>query len=269
MADQRTRTAAFRAMHEARPGFVLPNPWDVASARIMRHYGFRALATSSAAHANTIGRPDTAITLDDALEHCRQIVAATDLPVNADFEHGFADRPQDVARNVELALETGLSGLSIEDRTRDGAEPIYPFEVAVDRVRLAVAAARRNGTGAVITARCENFFAGRKDMDDTIKRLKAYEAAGADVVYATGLTTIDEVRTIVAAVRTPVNVMAMKTFTVPELHAAGVRRVSLGPWFHRAALGGLIAAVREVAETGGLSFIVSAPTGAAINKMLD
>jgi 2-methylisocitrate lyase-like PEP mutase family enzyme len=256
-------------MHENRAGFVLPNPWDVGSARIMRHHGFRALATSSAAHANTLGKPDYAITLDEALQHCRDIVAATDLPVAADFENGFADRPEAVAENVQRALDTGLAGLSIEDATKDKAEPIYPMDVAVDRVRLAVAAVKRSGTGAVLTARCENFLAGRRDMENTLKRLRAYEAAGADVVYATGLTSLEEVRAVVEAVRVPVNVMAMKTFTVPDLLRAGVRRVSLGPWFHRAAIAGLVAAVREVAETGGLSFIVSAPTGAAINKMMD
>ncbi len=256
-------------MHENRAGFVLPNPWDVGSARIMRHHGFRALATSSAAHANTLGKPDYAITLDEALQHCRDIVAATDLPVAADFENGFADRPEAVAENVHRALDTGLAGLSIEDATKDKAAPIYPMDVAVDRVRLAVAAVKRSGTGAVLTARCENFLAGRRDMEDTLKRLRAYEAAGADVVYATGLTSLEEVRAVVEAVRVPVNVMAMKTFTVPDLLRAGVRRVSLGPWFHRAAIAGLVAAVREVAETGGLSFIVSAPTGAAINKMMD
>lgn len=256
-------------MHENRAGFVLPNPWDVGSARIMRHHGFRALATSSAAHANTLGKPDYAITLDEALQHCRDIVAATDLPVAADFENGFADRPEAVAENVQRAIDTGLAGLSIEDATKDKAEPIYPMDVAVDRVRLAVAAVKRSGTGAVLTARCENFLAGRRDMEDTLKRLRAYEAAGADVVYATGLTSLEEVRAVVEAVRVPVNVMAMKTFTVPDLLRAGVRRVSLGPWFHRAAIAGLVAAVREVAETGGLSFIVSAPTGAAINKMMD
>jgi 2-methylisocitrate lyase-like PEP mutase family enzyme len=256
-------------MHENRVGFVLPNPWDVGSARIMRHHGFRALATSSAAHANTLGKPDYAITLDEALQHCRDIVAATDLPVAADFENGFADRPEAVAENVQRALDTGLAGLSIEDATKDKAEPIYPMDVAVDRVRLAVAAVKRSGTGAVLTARCENFLAGRRDMENTLKRLRAYEAAGADVVYATGLTSLEEVRAVVEAVRVPVNVMAMKTFTVPDLLRAGVRRVSLGPWFHRAAIAGLVAAVREVAETGGLSFIVSAPTGAAINKMMD
>lgn len=256
-------------MHENRAGFVLPNPWDVGSARIMRHHGFRALATSSAAHANTLGKPDYAITLDEALQHCRDIVAATDLPVAADFENGFADRPEAVAENVHRALDTGLAGLSIEDATKDKAAPIYPMDVAVDRVRLAVAAVKRSGTGAVLTARCENFLAGSRDMEDTLKRLRAYEAAGADVVYATGLTSLEEVRAVVEAVRVPVNVMAMKTFTVPDLLRAGVRRVSLGPWFHRAAIAGLVAAVREVAETGGLSFIVSAPTGAAINKMMD
>jgi 2-methylisocitrate lyase-like PEP mutase family enzyme len=268
MSAQQTRARAFRALHERRAGFVLPNPWDVGSARIMRHHGFPALATSSAAYATTLGRPDYGLSLEEALGHCRDIVAATDLPVSADFENGFADRPEAVAENVQRALDTGLAGLSIEDATRDRSAPIYPLEIAAERVRLAAAAVRRSGTGAVLTARAENFLAGRKDMEDTIRRLRAYEAAGADVAYATGLTTLDEVRAVVAAVTIPVNVMAMGTFSVGTLHAAGARRVSLGPWFHRAALAGLLAAIGEVKDTGGLGFIGTVPTGAAIGKML-
>lgn len=268
MASQADKAKRFKGMHEARAGFVLPNPWDRGSARMMAAKGFQALATSSAAHANALARPDYGVTLEEALAHARDIVEATDLPVSADFENGFADRPEHIARNVALAIETGLAGCSIEDASRDKSAPIYPLDLAVERVAAAVQAARRSGLPFVITARAENFLAGRRDLDDTIKRLQAFEKVGADVVYATGLTRIEDVRAIVGSVQVPVNVMAMKTFTVPQLLEAGVRRVSLGPWFARAAMAGLLAAIDEVQGGGTLGFIERCPTGAEINKLI-
>lgn len=268
MASQRDKARSFEALHRGKSAFVLPNPWDIGSARMLANANFRALATSSVAYANTLGRGDYSLTLDQALAHCRDIVQATDLPVAADFENGFADQPDAVAENVARAIETGLVGCSIEDMTRDPSDPIYPFEMSVARIAAAVKSARRSGFPFLITARAENFLAGRKDMDDTIRRLQAYEKAGADVVYATGLSSIDQVRQIVNAVHVPVNVMAAKAFTVAELNAAGAKRISLGPWFARAAVAGFLAAVQEVSERGSFGFIANCPTGADIKKAM-
>lgn len=268
MASQRDKGRSFEALHQGKSTFVLPNPWDVGSARMLATSNFRALATSSVAYANTLGRADYSLTLDESLAHCRDIVQATDLPVAADFENGFADQPDGVAANVARAIETGLVGCSIEDMSRDPSDPIYPFEMSVARIAAAVTSARRCGFPFLITARAENFLAGRRDLDDTIRRLQAYEKAGADVVYATGLSDIDQVRQIVNAVKVPINVMATKAFTVAALNAAGVKRISLGPWFARAAMAGFLGAVQEVNDAGSFAFIANCPTGADIKKAL-
>lgn len=269
MTATSTKAKAFAALHAGRAGFVLPNPWDTGSARIMAHHGFPALATSSAAFANTLGRADYKVTREEALQHCREIAAATDLPVTADLEKCFADRAEGVAETVLLASETGIVGCSVEDATGDPARPLFPFDHAVERVRLAVAAARKVGHPFAITARTECLLVGIKDMSEVTRRLQAFEKAGADVVYATGITDLDQARQVLAAVKTPVNVMAMKTLNAPELFAAGVRRVSLGPWFARAAIQGLLDAIAEVKDKGTFTFIGGLPTGAAVAKMLD
>jgi 2-methylisocitrate lyase-like PEP mutase family enzyme len=268
MPSQTDKAKQFLALHQSRAGFVMPNPWDRGSTRILETAGFKALATSSVAYANTLGRGDYALTRDEAIAHARDIVAATDLPVSADLENGFADRPEGVADCVAQAIEVGLAGCSIEDLSRDAATPIYPIELAVRRIEAAVAAARRSGSPFVITARTENFLAGRRDLDDTIRRLVAFEKAGADVVYATGLPSLAEVEAVVAAVKTPVNVMASKAFKVAELTHLGVRRISLGPWFARAAMAGFLEAMREVKEAGTFGFVQRCPSGGDILKAM-
>jgi 2-methylisocitrate lyase-like PEP mutase family enzyme len=268
MSAQSEKAKEFAAMHAAKDGFILPNPWDRGSARIMAHHGFRALATSSAAFANTLGRADYQVSRAEALAHCRDIAAATDLPVTADLERCFADKPEGVAETILLASETGIVGCSVEDATGDSKEPLYPFDMAVDRVRLAVVAAERVGFPFLITARTEALLVGIKDMDEIIRRLKAFEKAGAHVLYATGVTSADQAQQIAAAVQKPVNVMAMKMLSAPELFAAGVKRVSLGPWFARAAVQGLLDAIDEVKDKGTFTFAAKVPTGADIAKML-
>jgi 2-methylisocitrate lyase-like PEP mutase family enzyme len=269
MTAQSEKAKEFAALHRAKTGFIIPNPWDRGSARIMAHHGFKALATSSAAHANTLGRGDYRVTREEALAHCRDMADATDLPVTADLENGFADKAIGVADFVLAATETGIVGCSIEDATRDGGAPLYPFEMAVERVRMAVTAARRVGFPFLITARTEEMLMGDKDIQETIKRLKAFEKAGADVVYATGLTSLDHVRQIKAAIPgTPLNVMAMKMLNANELFEAGVTRVSLGPWFARAAMQGLLEAIDEVTSKGTFTFAEKVPTGAKIVGML-
>jgi 2-methylisocitrate lyase-like PEP mutase family enzyme len=268
MSATSEKALIFKALHAAPDGFVIPNPWDIGSARILAHHGFKALATSSAAYANTLGRADYRITRDEALAHCRDIAAATDLPVTADLEKCFADRPDGVADTVLMASETGIVGCSVEDASGDPAQPIFPFDLAVERVRFAVIAARRVGHPFLITARAEGFLHGVKDVDEVIKRLQAFEKVGADVVYAPGILDADRARRITDSVHVPVNVMAMKTLSVADLFAAGVKRVSLGPWFARAAIKGLLDAIGEVQGKGTFTFINDLPNGPTIARLL-
>lgn len=268
MSAQSERAKDFVSLHRAKEGFILPNPWDAGSARIMAHSGFRALATSSAAFANGLGRADYQVTREEALQHCRDIAAATDLPVTADLEKCFADKPDGVAETILLASETGIVGCSVEDASGDAHEPIYPFEMAVERVRVAVKAAERVGFPFMITARAEGLLHGGKDIDEIIKRLQAFAKAGAPVVYAPGITSLDQARQIAESVHVPVNVMALKMLDAPSLFAAGIKRVSLGPWFARAAMQGLLDAIGEVKATGTFKFIEKVPSGGAIAKML-
>lgn len=269
MPSQAEKARSFAALHEGPSGFVLPNPWDAGSARIMANAEFRALATSSAGFANTLGRADYKVTRDEALEHCRVIAAATDLPVTADLENGFADKPDRVADTVLMASETGIVGCSIEDATGDPHAPLYPFDLAVERVRLAVVAARRLGFPFLITARAEGLLHGEKDMGEITRRLEAFAKVGAPVVYATGIRDMDQARHVANAVRVPVNVMAMPGLDTAGLFAAGVKRVSLGPWFARAAVKGLLDAMAEVRTHGTFDFIRGCPNGAAMTKMLE
>lgn len=268
MSAQSEKAREFDAMHRAAGGFILPNPWDVGTARMMAHHGFKALATSSAAFANGLGRADYHVTRDEALEHCRVIAAATELPVIADLEKCFADKPEGVADTVLMASETGIVGCSVEDATGNAGIPLFPFEHAIERVRLAVVAARRLNFPFIITARTEEMLAGKKDLAEAIRRLQAFEKAGAHCVYATGLTSVDQVKQVCAVVKTPVNVMAMKTLDANELFQIGVKRVSLGPWFQRAAYAGLLEAIAEVKDKGTFTFAAKAPSGADISKMM-
>jgi 2-methylisocitrate lyase-like PEP mutase family enzyme len=244
--------------------FVIPNPWDVGTARILAGLGFPALATTSAGLAYTLGRRDGegAVTRTEALAHSATIVETTDLPVSADLENGFGDEPELVAETIRLAAQVGLVGASIEDATGRPGQPIYPLAEAVERVAAAVEAARSLDVPFVLTARAENFLHGRADLDDTLERLRAYEAAGADVLYAPGLSDLETVAQVCAAVGKPVNVLpigGLASATLGELAAAGVRRVSLGSILVAAALGALVRSAREIVEQGSFSFAADVP----------
>ncbi len=258
---QTEKFQSFEALHE-RPGvFIIPNPWDAGTARILTALGFEALATTSAGFAFSIGRRDAVagLTRDQVLGNARSIVDATHLPVSADLEDGFGGAPETCAQTIKLAAAVGLVGGSIEDATGDPENPIFDFEQAVERIAAACEAAR--ALPFFLTARAENFLHGRPDLDDTIRRLQAFEKAGADVVYAPGLPSLDAIRTVCAAVEKPVNVlMGLKgtTFTVEDLQDAGVKRISVGGAFARAALGAFMRAAREVKEQGTFTFSADA-----------
>ena len=248
-AEKRT---TFHKLH-AQGCFVIPNPWDVGSARYLQGLGFKALATTSAGFAFTEGLADGAVPRDMMLAHFRDIAAVTDVPLNADFEGGYADAPEGVAESVKLCVETGVAGLSIEDSTSDPAVPLYDFELALARVRAARAAIDAVGGDVVFTARSEGFIRGRPDLEETVRRLKAFAAAGADCLYAPGIKTRDEIAAVVKAVAPkPVNfLMSTATaLTVNDLAALGVRRISLGGTLARVAWSAVIRAAREIAATG-------------------
>ncbi len=255
--DQQQRNARFRALHERPGAFIIPNPWDVGTARILACLGFEALATTSAGLAFSRGVRDGMVSREEALTHCRVIVEASDLPVSADLEKGFGDRPEDVAETIRDAAATGLAGCSIEDHTNRRDAPIFEFNLAVERIQAASEAKRELPHDFVLTARCENFLWGRPDLDDTIKRLQAFESAGADVLYAPGLHDLDTIRTVCASVTKPVNVvmgMPGTTFGLSELVDVGVKRVSVGSALFRAAFGTFIRAAKEMKEYGTFTF---------------
>ena len=257
-ATQSDKAARFRALHEGPGAFVIPNPWDAGSARILTALGYAALATSSGASAGMLGRRDGAVTRDEALAHARAIVEATDLPVSADLEKGFGDAPAAAAETIRLAAGVGLVGGSIEDATGDKARPLYDIGQATERVAAAVKAARALSFPFTLTARTESFLRGNPDLDDVIKRLQAFEKAGADVLMAPGLPDLAAVRAVCAAVKKPVNFMAGikgKSFTVAELQAAGVRRISLATSLYRLAMTAVVDAAREVKEKGTFGYL--------------
>lgn len=258
--------AARRFLDLHRPGdpLLIPNPWDPGSAKLLASLGFQALATTSSGFAATLGRLDGEVTREEAIAHSAAIVGATDLPVSADLENGFADDPAGVAQTVRLAVDSGLAGCSIEDYSGRDDDPIYDAGLATERVAAAAEAAHADGGGFVLTARSENYLHGRKDLADTIARLRAYAEAGADVLYAPGLVEIEEIRQVVEAVAPrPVNVLARPGApTVAELASAGVARVSVGGAFAFAALGGAVAAARELLDHGTYSFWEAAGVGA-------
>jgi 2-methylisocitrate lyase-like PEP mutase family enzyme len=251
MNGQDGRVAEFRSLHSSGT-FVMPNPWDAGSARALESIGFKALATTSAGFAWTMGRADNQVALEDAIAHLRVVADAVTLPVNADFEGGFAVEPEQVGANVRLAAGTGIAGLSIEDSTGDEASPLHEFDLAVDRIRAARQAIDESGTGIVLTGRSEGFVVGRPDIDETIRRLRAYADAGADCLYAPRITTADQVAAIVAAVSPkPVNLLINAPFiTVAEAAALGVRRISVGGTLARAAWAGFLEAAQEIADAG-------------------
>jgi methylisocitrate lyase len=254
MTPQRERVEAFHRLH-ADGCFVMPNPWDVGSAVALEQMGFKALATTSAGHAWTLARPDNGLQLHETLEHLRQVSAAVEVPVNADFEGGFADDPEEVAANVRLAAATGIAGLSIEDSTGDADEPLYAFDLAVERVRAARRAIDMSGTGILLTGRSEGFVVGRPDLEETIRRLEAYAEAGADCLYAPRIETTEQVSAVVTAVAPkPVNLLANAPFiTVVEAASLGVRRISVGGTLARTAWAGFLSAAEEIAVDGTFS----------------
>lgn len=256
-ATQKEKGELFRRLHQG-PTFVIANAWDGGSARVLTSSGFAALATSSGAAAATLGRKDGQLTRDEALAHAAVIVSATELPVSADLERGFGATPSEVMTTIRLASEVGLVGGSIEDATGDAENPIFPFDLAVERVAAAVEAARSLTQPFVLTARSENFLRGRIDLEDTIRRLAAFEKAGADVLFAPGLPDLASVRAVCAAIKKPVNFMVGlkgKSFSVSELEAAGVRRISLAGSLYRYALASLQDAAKEVRERGTFDYL--------------
>jgi 2-methylisocitrate lyase-like PEP mutase family enzyme len=258
--DQYRRAAELRDLQAGPDSFVIPNPWDAGTARILTGIGFRALATTSAGIAFSLGRPDGAnqVSRSEALDNARAIVAATDLPVSADLESCYADSTAQIAETIWLAAEAGLVGGSIEDATGDPDAPIRPVDDAVRRVAAAVKAARKLPFPFAVTARAENFLYGRPDLDDTIARLRSFETAGADVLFAPGLPDLPAVRAVCAAVTRPVNVIAGPAFSVADLRACGVRRISLGSALARAGLGAVIRAAQEIEQDGTFTFLAEA-----------
>ncbi len=270
-ATQTEKATRFRALHEGPGAFVIPNPWDAGSARILAGLGFQALATSSGASAGILGRRDGQVTREEALAQARAIVLATDLPVSADLEKGFGDAPAAAAETIRLAAEVGLVGGSIEDATGDKEKPLYDIGHATERVAAAAQAARALPFPFTLTARAENYLRGNPDLEDTIRRLQAFERAGADVLFAPGLPDLAAVRAVCAAVSKPINFMVGirgKSFTVAELEAAGVRRISLATSLYRAAMSGLAEAAREVKEQGTFGYLDRSLTTPELNGLM-
>jgi 2-methylisocitrate lyase-like PEP mutase family enzyme len=268
---QNEKAIRFRALHDGPGAFVIPNPWDIGSARILAGLGFQALATSSAAAASAVGRRDHELTRDESLAHARMIVDATDLPVSADFGKGFGDVPKVVAETIRLAAEVGLVGCTIEDSTGNPDSPLYDFGLAIERIAAAAQAARALPFPFMLTARAHNLLYANPDLHETIRRLQAFEKAGADVLFAPGLPDLAAVRAVCAAVSKPVNFMAGikgKSFSVSELAAAGVRRISLATSLYRAAMTGLLDAAREVKDKGQFSFLDDCVTTPELNKLM-
>lgn len=250
-------SGAFRRLHDGTGAFIIPNPWDVGTARMLAALGFPALATTSAGMAFALGKADGDVAWADVLAHCRMIVEATPLPVSADLERGIGDSPESAAETVRAAAGVGLAGCSLEDYSGDDAHPIYDFGLAVERIQAAAEAASALPDDFVLTARCENYLHGRPDLDDTIRRLQAYEQAGADVLYAPGLRDLEAIRTVCSSVTKPVNVimgLPGASFSVAELEAAGVKRISVGSALARLAYGAVATAAQEMREQGTFTF---------------
>jgi 2-methylisocitrate lyase-like PEP mutase family enzyme len=268
---QEEKAARFRRLHDGPGVFVIPNPWDIGSARLLAGLGFQALATSSAASATALGRRDGGLTRAEALGHARSIVDATDLPVSADLERGFGDAPEVVAETVLLAAAAGLVGCTIEDATGDPERPLYDLQLAVDRIAAAAQVAHALQFPFMLTARAHNFLFADASLDDTIRRLRAFEEAGADVLFAPGLPDLGAVRAVCAAVAKPVNFMAGikgKSFSIAELADAGVRRISLATSLYRAAMTGLLDAAREVKDRGQFGFLDRCVTTPQLNELM-
>ena len=266
-SDQAGKAKRFLELHTGRSPLLLPNPWDVGSATLLAALGFEALATTSSGFAATLGRLDGSVTRDEALAHGAAIAAATELPVSADLENGFADDPAGVADTVRLAIDAGLAGCSIEDYSGDREAPIYETGLAVERIAAAAQAAHAGPVHLVLTARAENLLRGRPDLDDTIARLRAYGEAGADVLFAPGLTRIEDIHRVVTEVGRPINVLTFPGLpAVAELAAAGVGRISVGGAFAFAAVGALAEAARELREDGTYGYLERAREGVGLAR---
>ena len=258
MRSQIDKALAFRALHERPGAFIIPNPWDAGTAKLLASLGFEALATTSLGLANMLGRADSAVTRDEVIANCRIIAEATDLPVNADLENCFAHEPDAAAETIRLAAEAGVVGGSIEDYTGNAGDPIYDFDLAVARVRAAAAVARSLKVPFMLTARAENLIRGRPDMADTIRRLQAYQAAGADVLYAPGLKNVAEVRQVVSAIERPFNIVTGwldPDITAAQLAEAGAKRISVGGALSRLALARFVGAARAMHDAGSFAWM--------------
>jgi 2-methylisocitrate lyase-like PEP mutase family enzyme len=269
MATVQERRRAFRQLHE-RVCFVIPNPWDIGSARYLQQLGFKALATTSAGAAWSSGYADGGVPREVMLAHIRTIVEATDLPVNADFESGYAASPAGVAESVRLCIDTGVAGLSIEDSTGDKADPLYPLKLAIERMRAARVAIDRAGGEVLLVGRAECFIVGRPDLEDAIRRLRAYSAAGADCLYAPGIRTREQIRAVIEAVAPkPVNVLVgtASELTVEDIAKLGARRISVGGALARAAWGGFMRAAKQIAEQGTFGAFADAAPSAELNAL--
>ncbi len=260
----------FRALHERNEAFIIPNPWDIGTARLLAYLGFEALATTSAGFAFSVGQRDNTIDRDQMIAHVAAIVSATDLPVSADLENGFGDRPETVAETIRLAAATGLVGGSIEDSTQQADQPIYELGLAVERIGAAAEVARALPFTFTLTGRAENYLVGRPDLKDTIKRLQAYQEAGADVLYAPGLRSKEDIVSVVNSVDRPVNVvMGLQgvQLSLADLSAIGVKRISVGSALSRAALGAFLRAAREMNTEGTFNFANEAVSYAEISAI--
>ena len=272
MRTQAEKGSTFRALHERDSAFIIPNPWDVGTARLLARLGFEALATTSAGYAFSVGQRDNTVGRDKMMTHVAAIVSATDLPVSADLENGFGDDPETVAETIRLAAVAGLVGASIEDSTNRPSDPVYEHELAVDRVRAAGEVARSLPFPFTLTGRAENYLLGRPDLKDTIRRLQAYQGAGADVLYAPGLTSKDEIVAVVRSVDRPVNVlMGLQgvQLSIATLSEIGVKRVSVGSALSRAALGAFLRAAREMRERGTFAFAEEAVSYREISALFE
>jgi 2-methylisocitrate lyase-like PEP mutase family enzyme len=270
MLTQAETAAAFAELHRRDGTFIIPNPWDVGSAILLAHAGFEALATSSAGYAFTIGKADGQVGRDQTLAHAAEVVTATGLPVSIDLENGFGDAPEDAAETIRLAATTGAVGGSIEDRTRSEDDPIYDRALATERIRAAAEVVRSLPFPFMLTARAENYLVGKPDLKDTIERLQMYQEAGANVLYAPGVTSPDEITTLVRSVDLPVNVlMGIKGVhhTLPQLSAMGVKRISVGSTLARCALGAFLRAANEMKDQGTFSFVDDAADSRMVNSI--
>ena len=272
MTTQAQKAAAFRALHERDGAFIIPNPWDAGTARLLTALGFEALATTSLGLANTLGRPDGtgAVSRAEVLANCAEIAGATHLPVSADLENCYAHEPRAAAEMIRLAAEAGVVGGSIEDATGEAQRPIYEFDLAVERVHAAAEMAHSLPFPFTLTARAENFLHGRRDLDDTIRRLQAFERAGADVLYAPGLRDLATMRTVASSVKKPLNVVmsaADPALTAAQLAQAGVKRISIGGALSRLALASVLRAAHEMKEQGGFTWIADTVSAKELNRL--